>query len=82
MKMNAKGYIIGALTKQIESLKETIWDDNRMIAHYDNDIKKLQKRVKELEDENAKLKAENDKFKEDKFFERKPVGKWFESKKS
>lgn len=53
-----------------------------MIAHYDNDIKKLQKRVKELEEENAKLKAENDKFKEEKFFERKPVGKWFESKKS
>lgn len=81
MKMNNKGYIIDALKKQIESLKETIWDDNRMIAHYDNDIKKLQKRVKELEEENDKLKAENDKFKEEKFFEKIPVGKWFESKK-
>lgn len=56
--------------------------NNRMIAHYDNDIKKLQKRVKELEEENAKLKSENDKFKEEKFFGRKPLSKWFESKKS
>lgn len=82
MKTGNKGYIIGALKKQIESLKETIWDDNRMIAHYDNDIKKLQKRVKELEDENAELKVENDKFKEEKFFERKPVGKWCMPEKS
>lgn len=76
MKTSNKGYIISALKKQIESLKDIIWDDNRMIAHYDNDIKNLQKRVKELEKENAKLKAENDKFKKEKFFERKPLGKW------
>lgn len=55
---------------------------DKIITHYDNDIKKLQKRVKELEEENAKLKEENDKFKEEKFFERKPLSKWFESKKS
>lgn len=77
MPTNNKGYIISALKKQIASLKDIIWDDNRMIAHYDNDIKKLQKRIKELEDENTKLKAENNKFKEEKFFEKKPVGKWF-----
>ena len=76
MKTNNKAYIISSLKKQIESLKGTIWDDNRMIAHYDNDIKKLQKRVKKLEEENDKLKAENNKFKEEKFFERRPLGKW------
>lgn len=56
---NNKGYVIGALNKQIASLKDVIWDDNRMIAHYDNDIKNLKKRIKELEEENEKLKKEN-----------------------
>lgn len=50
--------IIGTLKKQIASLKDIIWDDNRMIAHYDNDIKNLKKRIKELEEENQKLKKE------------------------
>lgn len=58
MKGNIKGPIIGALKKQIAALKDTIWDDNRMIAHYDNDIKNLKKRIKELEEENEKLKKE------------------------
>lgn len=79
MERSNKGPIIGALKKQIESLKETIWDDNRMIAHYDDDIKKLQKRVKELEDENTKLKNENDKFKEEKFYERRPYLRAYEN---
>lgn len=48
--------IIGTLKKQIAALKDIIWDDNRMIAHYDNDIKCLKKRIKELEKENRKLK--------------------------
>lgn len=59
MKRSDKGPIIGALKKQIAALKDIIWDDNRMIAHYDNDIKNLKKRVKELEEENEKLKKEN-----------------------
>lgn len=50
--------IIGALKKQIAALKDIIWDDNRMIAHYDNDIKNFKKRIKELEEENQKLKEE------------------------
>lgn len=56
---NNKGPIIGALKKQIAALKDIIWDDNRMIAHYDNDIKNLKKRIKELEEENQKLRKEN-----------------------
>lgn len=59
MKRSNKGPIIGALKKQITALKNIIWDDNRMIAHYDNDIKNLKKRIKELEEENARLKKEN-----------------------
>lgn len=59
MKRSNKGPIIGALKKQIAALKEVIWDDNRMIAHYDNDIRKLQKRVEELEKENARLREES-----------------------
>lgn len=59
MKTSNKGPIIAALKKQIESLKDTIWNDNRMIAHYDNDIKKLQKRIEKLEEENTRLKKEN-----------------------
>lgn len=51
--------VISALKKQIAALKDIIWDDNRMIAHYDNDIKNLKKRIKELEEENEKLKKEN-----------------------
>lgn len=50
--------IIGTLRKQIAALKDVIWDDNRMIAHYDNDIKNLKKRIKNLEEENQKLKEE------------------------
>lgn len=64
MKRSNKGPIIGALKKQIAALKDVIWDDNRMIAHYDNDIRKLQKRVKELE-ENWRLKEENEKLKKE-----------------
>lgn len=60
---NNKGPIIGALNKQIAALKDIIWDDNRMIAHYDNDIKNLKKRIKELEEENWELKEENEKLK-------------------
>lgn len=56
---NNKGYVISALKKQIAALKDIIWDDNRMIAHYDNDIRNLKKRIKELEEENWKLKEEN-----------------------
>lgn len=59
MKASNKGPIIGALKKQIAALKDVIWDDNRMIAHYDNDIKNLKKRNKELEEENARLKEES-----------------------
>lgn len=59
MKGSNKGPIIGALKKQIAALKEVIWDDNRMIAHYDNDIKNLKKRNKELEEENARLRKES-----------------------
>lgn len=56
---NNKGYVISALKKQIAALKDIIWDDNRMIAHYDNDIRNLKKRIKELEEENWKFKEEN-----------------------
>jgi predicted RNase H-like nuclease (RuvC/YqgF family) len=54
----ANNGIISTLKKQISSLKDIIWDDNRMIAHYDNDIKNLKKRIKELEEENERLKNE------------------------
>lgn len=66
MKRSDKGPIIGALKKQIAALKDIIWDDNRMIAHYDNDIKNLkklakenEKRIKELEEENTRLREES-----------------------
>lgn len=39
--------------------KDAIQNDNRMLSSYGLDIKSLQNRIKELEEENARLKKEN-----------------------